>query len=168
MVALCGLCTVLWAAPSKKEKPAGNPKAHEFVSDQSQCERCHEVVWKGSKGTLEENVFTVFFVDFCVECHPDNLRRSHPVNLDPYRTIPKGDYPDHLPLQAADEGGRPLMTCATCHEPHAERFKNKKLHVRQKEYPGHYGLYLTYYLRLGDHEPEAGYMELCQSCHPDM
>lgn len=142
-------------------------REHSFMNDPGECDTCHVVEWKGAAGTLEDDVFRDSFVDICASCHPERLKRSHPVNVSPYSLIPRLSYPeDLLPLQRNEDGKEDVMTCATCHRPHAPRTDTAKLYGRQKEVPGRPGEYLTYYLRIRGKSPKEGYAPLCKACHP--
>lgn len=144
-------------------------KGHGFVRNQSKCDLCHLVEWKGNTGKLEERTFHSSFVDVCADaCHQENLKRSHPVNISPFKIIKKEAYPPYLPLQFSDVARQDVMTCITCHKPHGERLGRMKLHPRQKEEPDTDGLFLTYYLRVRGFSPKDGYAPLCKSCHPEM
>lgn len=141
--------------------------AHMFMNDQGECDTCHVVEWKGAIGELSDDVFRDSFVDICASCHPERLKRSHPVNVSPYPLMSRNSYPeDLLPLQYDEDGKTELMTCATCHKPHSPRTGPEKLYGRQKEVSGKPGEYLTYYLRIRGKTPKEGYAPLCKACHP--
>lgn len=170
-IPLSALALSIWAgaalvsADSKNEDDGG----HGFVRNQEKCDMCHVVEWKGSAGKLEEALFHSSFVDVCAnECHEENLKRSHPVNVSPFKIISRDKYPKFLPLQFSDKRREDVITCATCHKPHGERLGRTKLHPRQREVPDTDGLYLTYYLRVRGFTPKEGYAPLCKSCHPEM
>lgn len=142
---------------------------HAFVENSDECDQCHVVEWKGDTGKLEEKSFHASFIDVCAnQCHPEELKRSHPVNVNPYKVVRKEVYPAFLPLQYSDTKKTDVMTCATCHKPHGERLGRNKLHPRQREVPGSDGQYLTYYLRVRGFTAKEGYAPLCKSCHPDL
>ncbi len=144
-------------------------REHAFIRDQSECDTCHVVAWKGQVGTMETDEFVDSFVTICSSCHQDHLKRSHPVNVSPLRLMAKNNYPDSiLPLQRSEDDKDDVMTCATCHKPHGERMSRDKLYPRQREVPDSPGLYLTYYLRVRGTNPKEGYAPLCKKCHPNL
>lgn len=142
-------------------------EVHYFTKDQAECDSCHVVTWQGTNGIMEDDKFCASFVDVCVMCHEENLKRSHPVNVFAYKTLKKEKFPANLPVQYSEERRGDVLTCATCHKPHAERLHDQKLHARQKEFPGSGGKYLSYFLRVRGANPREGYAPLCRSCHPN-
>jgi len=157
----------LWHSASGDD-PSSTADPHTFMTDQSKCDQCHDVVWQDSKGDLEENVFVVSFIDYCNTCHKVKNGRSHPVGMTPYRLVPKEKYPEKLPLQQMEEDGEGVITCMTCHYMHGARFSERKLFPRQNPFPGKSSSFLTYYLRVLPVLPREGFAPLCQTCHPKL
>lgn len=155
---------LLWAvvAPNPPTGP------HPFMSDQSKCDTCHHVEWNAGVGTLDEDKFDRSFIDVCNNCHQGKMGRSHPVGVNPYKMVPRNNYPGTLPLQWSDDLMADVMTCVTCHDMHAARFSEEKLYSRQKEYPDSDDVYLTYYLRIRGSTPREGFAPLCKACHPKL
>jgi cytochrome c553 len=152
----------------KLTEPAYVEDPHSFVDDQEQCDVCHVVTWDGDVGELESDEFSSSLTDVCVQCHEENLKRSHPVGVTPYKIIDRESYPAELVLQWSDDAMEDVITCATCHGVHVERFSDEKLFSRQKAYPGGEERYLTYALRIHGDTPRDGFAPLCKSCHPRM
>lgn len=159
--ALC-LPALLWGLASTRSLNGPHP----FLVDETQCDMCHLVTWKGSTGTLDEKAFSHSLIEVCNRCHKERIGRSHPVGMDPYKKIPRSEYPANFPLQWSDDLMADVMTCATCHNLHGNRFDDKKLYARQQPHPEGAGRYLTYFLRVRGDTPRQGYAPLCKACHP--
>jgi len=141
---------------------------HGFMDDEARCAGCHEGEPDGDDWLLEPHQFTVSVVEACRGCHPEEqMGRSHPVDVDPLRSRRRGDLPEELPLHWSDEARAEVMTCGTCHNPHAPRFSPDKLYSLQRPW-GDTGQYLTYYLRLRGRTPREGFTPLCHACHPGL
>lgn len=90
-----GLSVVLWGGLTGQ--------GHDF---RGRCEFCHLVVPKeGNDGRFVRDISYL-----CLECHSVSAKNSHPIGM-----VPSMQVPDAFSL---DWGGR--MTCATCHDPHAD------------------------------------------------
>lgn len=170
LLALLVLAGAVWTGAAIIGQPAGSPgQVHSFLSNQEDCDACHEVEWKGSVGNLETDKFSASFVEVCARpCHEANLKRSHPVNVNPFKKRSKDQYPANLPLQFSRAEGAEILTCVTCHKPHSDRHSAEKLYARQREHPNSGGKYLTYYLRVRGQTAKEGYAPLCKACHPQL
>jgi len=134
-----------------------NLEIHEFVRDQDNCNKCHDV-----RQTADNKASVIVFVDNsaivqtvnCMKCHPQHFG-DHPVLVQTFIPVPKD-----LPLSKNME-----ITCMTCHNTHYLRYsdrpwtprshKNKFLDFVKKKKE-----YKTYFLRRNNSEKE-----LCISCH---
>jgi nitrate/TMAO reductase-like tetraheme cytochrome c subunit len=149
---------------------SGSDDPHGFMDDEARCAECHQVEKDGDDWLLDAHIFTVSVTESCHECHPpQQIGRSHPVGADPRQALHMRDYPGELlPLHWSGHEGTEIMTCGTCHNPHAERFSDQKLYSRQRPYAGRKGEYLTYFLRIRGATPREGFTPLCNACHPDL
>jgi predicted CXXCH cytochrome family protein len=125
---------LLWitALPARPLAPAPSAlEPHDFRAYGMDCRSCHLSVGLRQRGGMVRPVGEI-----CSGCHK-LLGSSHPVGIKPSMTIP----PD-LPLD-----DRRMMTCTTCHDPHAE-YVNRRTGEK------------TMYLR----RPEPG-KQFCMACH---
>ena len=111
-----------------------NTPPHSFSSNE--CLECHFTI--PNPEDPRPFRFNKPISELCARCHKDLSPLSHSVGMAPTMRMPKG-----MPL---DDLG--MMTCATCHDPHKNRFngKGKK----------------TYYLRV-----EKQGKAFCLLCHED-
>lgn len=168
--ALCLLTLALLLGTAGIAGPVGDPAdPHGFMADEGRCADCHRVEPGGQDWILDPHIFSVSIVGACRPCHPaDRLGRSHPVGVNPHRTMGRREVPADLPLQWSDEEGAEVMTCGTCHDPHLPRLSATKLYGLQEPLPNSGGRYLTYYLRLRGVTPREGFTVLCHACHPNL
>ena len=112
--------TMCWSCHMREEFATLNP--HERVNNLEGCEFCHESrpdIAKFRAGKKQDVKFKGDIVILCIRCHDDS---AHPGGSDHTGTLRK-DFmaekniaiPKVFPL---DRLGR--MTCATCHNPHAQ------------------------------------------------
>jgi predicted CXXCH cytochrome family protein len=96
-----------WICHDRTEFSRRNP----HVDDPSQCERCH--VSRPMKGAKASALLAASPKMVCLLCHDV---KPHPVGADHLRVPSDRIHPDgSLPMGAAGE-----VTCATCHDPHAQ------------------------------------------------
>jgi hypothetical protein len=142
---------------------------HEYMNEEGKCFDCHA----SYLGEVDPHVLEIDIVDSCLQekCHQafeSQMKRSHPVRVDPYRS--KWDIeevPEALPLHEGE------VSCGTCHNPHMERLSRSK--SSPWDIPAYYLLeskggqlvktsyYYTYFLRISD--ARFSYEKLCVSCH---
>ncbi|HWR97082.1 MAG TPA: cytochrome c3 family protein [Candidatus Methanoperedens sp.] len=112
-----GMC---WKCHTREEFSQLNP--HEKVNNLEGCEFCHDArpdLARFQAGQKQDVKFKGDIVILCIRCHDDN---PHPGSAD-HTGTPRADFmkekqiaiPKSFPL---DRLGR--VTCATCHNPHAE------------------------------------------------
>lgn len=130
-------------------RPVSSP--HSFMSDEARCSECHLTVPVRPGGGFHRDIVTI-----CSDCHFDNHRMSHPVDIRPRR-------PENLSLPLDSDGS---MTCATCHDPHGEPsgtvpYVRRGLLQQLRGTLSSQG-YPTYFLRMPNTEGQ-----LCRTCHTE-
>jgi len=131
-------------------------EGHEFMNDIRRCCDCHTEKPE-SNADYRDLRFVDDIVNLCHKCHTDEfLGRSHPVNLPPPDNI---NVPEDLHL-----GAYLYLTCATCHDPHKDRYSNVKFSGSQffSEKITTKG-YKTYFLRRSNIKSA-----LCFACHSNI
>lgn len=122
---------------------------HDFMTKKESCGTCHlSPAGRGDGGFVRD------IVSLCRDCHFGRHRDSHPVDIRPFLS---GDLP--LPLDFES-----TMTCATCHDPHAEPYSEKP-YVREGPLGRIRGFisgkgFRTFFLRMPN---DRG--QLCLNCH---
>jgi hypothetical protein len=112
--------SMCWTCHKREEFSSLNP--HERINNLEGCEFCHQTkpdIEKLKAGVTQQVAFKGDIILLCIRCHDDN---PHPGNND-HTGVPNKDImkdrnikiPKIFPL---DRLGR--VTCATCHNPHAE------------------------------------------------
>jgi len=126
------------------------------------CAVCHA----SYRGLLDPHEFVVAIPEKCWKCHsPKALGRSHPIGVNPKRSIQDIKVPEDIPL----EDGK--VSCGSCHNPHLEyiaktmAFPFQDATFIQREGRLEIPWYKTYYLRKPD--PVKGFETLCTACHRD-
>ncbi len=161
------LCLLLALTRAWPEPALEHP--HAYMADGDRCDGCHGVGRDRDGRIPDPHLFTRPVGEICRVCHPDDqIGRSHPVEVDPYRALDLRELPGELPLQTVEGEREELMTCGTCHNPHLPRFSDTPLYRRQRPAPGSGGRFLTYYLRMKGSTPREGFTPLCHGCHPRM
>ncbi len=176
-VATAFLAAVLLIHPAAASAATANP--HEFMADQTRCQDCHTDSPVRPGGFFVRDIGSL-----CGDCHSQDNRMSHPVDIRPSRMPTPA-----LPLDA--DGS---MTCVTCHDPHSSPYDDTpRVHVglveNLRQALSGEG-YRTYYLRApsingrlclschekedfskdllkpkADAEPEYAGSEVCRECH---
>ena len=161
------VCLVAAISGARPEPVPDDPHAH--MADEGRCDGCHGAGPDREGRIPDPHVFTRPVGEICRVCHPDDqIGRSHPVGVDPYRALGLKELPEELPLQMVEGERDELMTCGTCHNPHLPRFSHTRLYRRQRPAAGGGGGFLTYYLRMKGSTPGEGFTPLCHGCHPKM
>jgi hypothetical protein len=141
---------------------------HRSLHVEGECLACHGTYLK----EVDPHEFIIPITEMCLResCHTvGSLGRSHPVGIDARRSEAIKAVPEHIPLQDG------LVSCGSCHQPHGEWLSISRCYKKQEAkgflvetVGGEERLtpyFKTYYLRVpGD--PDEGFTELCNSCHP--
>ncbi|MGA1868817.1 MAG: hypothetical protein ACMUJM_09730 [bacterium] len=141
---LAVILTVVIACVIYKAVKSDEEGGHAFMADPERCTECHT-----EKPDSGDDYRDVSFMDIipqlCHRCHTEEeLGRSHPINVQPPEEM---DIPDDLHLDRYMN-----ITCATCHNPHGERYIKFYTYTTR-----------SYYLRRTNVKNA-----LCIACHSDI
>jgi predicted CXXCH cytochrome family protein len=135
--------------------PPVNP--HAYFRQPAQCPRCH--LSTGSKP--DPGWITTSSVEFCLECHLLDRRRTHPLKVHLADRIRETGIPTDYRL-----GDGERLICLTCHSAHGPFVSDVKAFAGQAPMgvDGDSPYYKTFFLRRSNPADE-GFEAVCIGCH---